>query len=750
MAELKAVGRSVPRPDAWDKVTGQARYVGDLDRGDALPAAVLRSPHHHARILAIDTRPAREVEGAVAVLTAADMPGAKTFGVMLPDRPVLAQDVVRHQGEPVALVVAENPAAARRALEAIEVTYQELPALLDPLRALDPGAPLVHPSGNLVAEYDVGRGDVERGLAQADVVIEATFRVPRAYHAYLETESSLAAWQADGTLKVWVSSQDPFNDRHTISEVLDLSEERVHVVVPAVGGAFGGKEDAGLHVLAALAAWATRGTVRLVNTRRESMLAHPKRHAAVLHLKVGARNDGTLLALLAEVYLDTGAYASFGPAVGGLLSQVVTGPYRTPNVRVHTRVVYTNGPIGGAMRGFGAPQAIFAVESSMDMLASRLGVDPIELRRRNAWRQGERTPMGVPLRETPAIGACLDEAERARQCLRQVATSAGRLSGVGVALGMQTMAPGDCTHRIEWLPDGRVRIHIGGADLGQGLGIVAAQMAAQALGIDVDRVQVAALDTSRAPQGGAVCASRMTYQVGNAAVRAAQRAIEALLAEAARALEPGDLAALAYRQGRVYWGVDDERGIAAAEFIHRAAEEDRVLCGEATFRFLYPPEIAPQNAPAGLPQVLVCFAYGAHVARVEVDPDLGTVEVTDIVAIHDVGRAINPLAVEGQIEGAVSMGIGYALQESLRLRDDGRWTDSLSEYLVPTAPDMPAITPVLLEHPDPSGPFGARGVGEMGVPPVAPAIANAIAEATGVRITRLPIEPECLLEAVCV
>jgi xanthine dehydrogenase molybdenum-binding subunit len=744
MAELHSVGRSSPRPDARDKVTGEARYVGDLVGGGTLSAAVLRSPHHHARILAIDTCLARAMKGVVAVLTAADVPGAKTFGAMLPDRPVLAQDVVRHQGEPVTLVVAEDPVAAQRALEAIEVAYQELPALLDPVEALDPSAPLVHPGGNVVAEYDVGRGDVARGYAQADVVIEETYRVPRAYHAYLETESSLAAWQEDGTLKVWASSQDPFGDRLTISQVLDLPEERVRVIVPAVGGAFGGKEDAGLHVLAAFAAWATRGTVRLVNARQESMLAHPKRHAAVLRLKVGARHDGRLLALLAEVYLDTGAYANFGPAVGCVLSQVVTGPYRTPNVRVHTRVVYTNGPIGGAMRGFGSPQAAFVVESIMDVLASRLDVDPIELRRRNAWRQGERTPMGVLLVETPAVVPCLDEAERARGRLRQVATPPGKLSGVGVALGLQTMSPGDCIHRLEWMPDGDVRIHVGAPDLGQGLGIVAAQMAAEALGIDVRRIQVAGLDTSRSPNGGAACASRMTYQVGNAAVRAAQRAIEALLAEAARALEPGDPVTLTYRQGRVYRGAGDGKGIDAAEFIHRAAEEDRVLGGEATFRFLYPPDTAPQNAPAGLPQVLVCFAYGAHVARVEVDPDLGTVEVTEIVAIHDVGRAVNPAAVEGQIEGGVSMGIGYALQESFQLRDDGRWIDSLSEYLVPTALDMPPITPVVLEHPEPSGPYGARGVGEMGVPPVAPAIANAVAAATGVRITRLPIQPECL------
>jgi CO/xanthine dehydrogenase Mo-binding subunit len=409
--------------------------------------------------------------------------------------------------------------------------------------------------------------------------------------------------------------------------------------------------------------------------------------------------------------------------------------------------VYTNGPFAGAVRGFGAPQALFAVESMMDMMAAELGMDPIEFRRKNLWRQGERTPLGVLLREAPSLVACLERAAQERERLRQAASSPGKSSGVGVAAGIQPMGAGygvsdDSTSRVEWLPDGRVRLDVGTPDMGQGTLNVAAQMAAEALGIGFESVQVAGLDTSVSPKGGMSAASRMTYMVGNAVQKAASRMIEALLEEAARALSlPRE--ELSYRGGRVYRGSDDAEGISVAEFTSRAAEEGRVMSGEATFSFPYPPEIVPANLPPGLPHVLFC--YSAHVARVEVDSDLGTIDVKEIVAIHDVGRAINPVAVEGQIEGGIAMGVGYALQEEVKLKGDGGWTDSFTEYLLPTTLDTPIITPIILEYPEPSGPFGATGVGESGVGPVAPAIANAVADAAGKRLTSLPIRPEALV-----
>jgi CO/xanthine dehydrogenase Mo-binding subunit len=383
----------------------------------------------------------------------------------------------------------------------------------------------------------------------------------------------------------------------------------------------------------------------------------------------------------------------------------------------------------------------------MDMMAAELGIDPIQFRRKNLWRQGERTPLGVLLSTAPSLVSCLERAAQERERLRQAASSPGKSSGVGVAAGIQPMGagygvPDDSTSRVEWLPDGRVRLDVGAPDMGQGTVSVAAQMAAEALGIGFESVQAAGLDTSVSPDGGMTAASRMTYMLGNAVGKAASRMVEALLDEAAQALSlPRE--ELSYRGGRVYRGPDDVEGISVAEFTSRAAEEGRVMSGEATFSFPYPPEIVPAGLPAGLPHVLFC--YSAHVARVEVDSELGTIDVKEIVAIHDVGRAINPVGVEGQIEGGVTMGLGYAVQEEVKLKDDGAWTDSFTEYLLPTTLDTPRITPIILEYSEPSGPHGATGVGESGVGPVAPAIANAVADATGVRVTSLPIRPEVLV-----
>ena len=748
MSKFKTVTRSELRKDAWGKVTGEAHYTDDIPLADLLHGGLLRSPHHHARIGAIDVSSALQVDGVVAVLTADDIPGEKTFGPILQDRPVLAFDVVRHLGEPVVLVLAKDRRVVEVAIKAIEIEFEVLPSVLNAIEALAPDSPKVHPDGNLLSEYDIGRGDIESGFSSADVILEESFHLPRISPAYLEPETAAAEWQDDDSLKVWVSSQQPFMDRDTISQVLDMPVDRIHVHGATIGGAFGGKEDAGLPVLAAFGAWATKRAVRLVNTREESIQAHPKRHAGVVTCKLGAKNDGTLVALSINAHMDTGAYASYGPAVGGVLTEIAPGPYRTPNVRVLTRVVYTNGPFSGAMRGFGAPQAAFAIESMVDMMAARLEIDSIELRRMNAWRKGDHTPTGVLLLQEPSIGACLDEVKKAMADLESVSPSAGKICGVGFALLVQAMGlgyglPDDVTNRIEWLPNGQVRLDVGTPDLGQGTITVAAQMAAEALGTEYDDVEVAGLDTSTSPNGGVSCASRMTYMVGNASLLAVDHAIASLLDQASRDLDQ-PVEKLNYRGGKVYVGMDDPEGISASEFINRAAEEGRVLAGEGTYSFPYPPEITPKDLPIGMPHVM--FGYGAHVARVEVDPDFGTVDVKEIVAIHDVGRAINPVGVEGQIEGGVAMGVGYAIQEEVKLKDDGTWTDSFTEYLLPTTLDTPKITPVILEHPEPSGPFGARGVAEMSLTPVAPAIVNAVADATGKRITSLPIKPELLID----
>lgn len=744
IAKTNTIGKSEIRKDAWAKVSGNTLYVADISERGLRHGKILRSPHHHARILKIDTVAAHCVPGVIAVLTSHDIPGSSTFGPLVQDRQVLARDVVRHMGEPVVLVVAETKSIADRAAKTISIQYDPLPAIFDPLEALQPGAPKVHPQGNLLTEYDVSNGDLQAGFDQAEIILEETFSVPRISPAYLEMEASLARWNNDGTLTVWVSSQKPFEDRHSIAQVLNLPEDCILVKGAVIGGAFGGKEDSSIAILAALAAWASRSTVRLENNRRESFLAHPKRHPARISARLGAKQDGTLTALEAVIYLDTGAYASYGPAVGGLLTEVVPGAYRVPSVRVNTKVVYTNSPFSGAMRGFGSPQAHFATESLMDMLAVRLKMDPIELRRKNILKPGDRLFTQVVVdNSAESLPPCLEHASAAVERLRRIPSSPKKVSGVGVALCTQSMGlgnrvPDDSTNRLEWLPDGRVLLYIGSPDLGQGLSTVAEQIVAETLGIPFEAVHTIDVDTHKSPYGGVTCASRMTYLIGNSVILAAMKLIASVLDFASRRLNlPWGV--LSYDQGLVRLPGGDT--IPVVEFIGRAREDGVVISGEATFSFPYPPETTPQHLPIGMPHVKFC--YGAQVVRVEVDAELGTVEVTDVVAIHDVGRVINQVGIEGQIEGGVAMGIGYTLYENVKLKDDDSWVESFTEYLIPTTKDVPSnIESIILEVPDLSGPYGAKGVAEMSTVPTAPAIANAVYDAAKVRVTALPISPE--------
>jgi CO/xanthine dehydrogenase Mo-binding subunit len=743
-ADTTTIGKPEVRKDAWDKVTGAALYTDDIPQPGVSVGMVVRSPHHHARIVRIDTAAAEAVPGVRAIITSRDVPGEKTFGPLIQDQPALAVDVVRHVGEPVALVIADSKTAARRALALVSVEYEPLAAVHDPTEALQPDAPQVHAGGNLVTRYEVFDGDVAAGFADADVIIEDVFEVPRISPGYMEPEASLAEWHADGTLTVWVSSQQPFEDQHHIAQVLGLPIEAVQVKSAVIGGAFGGKEDSSLAILAALSATTIQGSVRLVNNRHESFVAHPKRHPARLFCKIGAKRDGTLTALHTVVHLDTGAYASYGPAVGGLLTEMVPGAYRIPHVKVETSVVYTNSPYSGAMRGFGSPQAHFATESLIDMLAAQLGLDPLDVRHKNMLRPGDHLFTGVTVNEAAhSLPHILDHVRAARNRLRQLPAAPGRVAGVGFALGMQSIGlgyrvPDDSTQRLDMLPDGTVQLFLGAPDLGQSLATAAEQIAAETLQLPYAAVRAVPLDTRVSPNGGVTCASRMTYTVGNSVMLAAEQLIAAVLDYAAGALKvPRDT--LRYQQGTVTTASGETFPV--GEFASRAADEGIPLSAEATFSFPYPEETTPGHLPIGMPHVMVVF--GAQVARVEVDPDLGTVAVTDIVAIHDVGRAINRAAVEGQIEGGVAMGIGYALYESVSLKQDGQWVDSFTEYLIPTTEDVPAtIDSVILEVPEASGPYGVKGVGEMGLVPTAPAIANAVYAAVGVRARAIPIAPD--------
>ena len=745
--EKEIIGSVKIRKDARDKVLGKAKYTADIPMENLKHGYIVRSPYHHARILEIDKTSAAQLKGVLAVLTAEDIPGSVVFGPLVQDQPSLAQDIVRHLGEPVALVVADSRDVAQEAGELLNVTYEPLDAVFDPLQALEKGAPQIHPEGNLVSNLNVIEGDLEGGFKEADHILEETFILPRISPGYLEPESSLAYWELeDGSVTVYVSSQHPFTDQECIAAALDIPVRSVRVISSVVGGAFGGKEDSSLAILAALGAQAVKAPVRLVNSRSESFLAHPKRHPAQIRYKLGAKEDGTFTALEATLHLDTGAYASYGPAVVMIAVETITGSYRIPNVLVDAYVVYTNSPLSGAMRGFGSPQSHFAVESMVDMMANKIGLNPIEIRKKNTLNPGDKTFTGVLMNNTAeSLPKCLEKIEEVQERYKKIKPSPGKKAGVGFALAAQSMGlganvPDDSTHRLVWESDGSVTIFLGSPDLGQGLAAAAEQITAQSLELPYEKVQTRELNTIDSPNGNVTCASRMTYMVGNALVDASVKLREGLLSAASAILDT-PIEQLSYENGKIIKPDGDQ--VPAEEITASLELDGALLQSESTFSFPYPEETTPQHLPIGMPHVLYCF--GAQVARVEVDPELGMVDVTHMTAIHDVGRVINPYGVEGQIEGGVATGLGYALSETMLKKEDG-WVDSFAEYILPTAADLPGeYQNIILEIPEESGPFGVKGIGEIPLVPTAPAVANAIHNAIGVRVTELPVTPEQII-----
>ncbi len=469
MAEqYQVIGKAENRKDAWSKATGSALYTADIPVAGLSWGLIVRSPHHHARILKIDKSSAERMPGIKAILGSDDIPGAAVFGALVSDQPSLARNVVRHLGEPVLLVIAESRELAQAASEKILITYEPLPSVFDPVKAAKPDAPKVHEGGNILSELHMDCGDLAAGFSAADQIVEDTYQLPRISPGYMEPETSLAVWEDDETITVWVSSQHPFTDQSFIAAALDLPLDRIRVKSAVIGGAFGGKEDSSLAILAALGAWAIKGKIKIVNSRRESFLAHPKRHPAQIRYKIGAKADGTITAMEAEVYMDTGAYSSYGPAVAMILTETLSGSYRIPNVKIDTYVVYTNSPLSGAMRGFGSPQAHFAVESALDTLAEKLDLDPIQIREVNILKAGGSGFYRCYDRTTrlTALPICLENARAVMKLYKEIDPAPGKIAGVGMALAAQTMGlganvPDDSTHRLEWAPDGRILIHLG-------------------------------------------------------------------------------------------------------------------------------------------------------------------------------------------------------------------------------------------------------------------------------------------------
>lgn len=743
------IGGSHLRPDAVPKVTGKAKYAADYVFQGMAHAKVLRSAHPHARLLDIDSSAAERLPGVLAVLTAKDVPGVNRHGLERPDWPVLCEERVRYVGDAVAVVVAETEAIAERALEQIAVEYEPLPVLDTPEAALAPDAMALHPDGNIAEHIALSRGDLERGFAEADLVLERTYRTARAEHAFLEPEASVATVDGHNWVTVYCGTQIPFEDQRQVAEALGLPRDQVRVVHTETGGTFGGKEDIAGQIHAALAAWVTRRPVKLVYTRTESIVSHPKRHPTTIRLKTGARRDGTLVALEAEIVGDTGAYASLGPYVMTRTATHATGPYQVPNVRIDCNAVYTNNIPGGAFRGFGVPQSAFAIESQLDLLAAELGLSPWEIRRINALRNGSRTATGQVLGQDVGLLATLDAVQAAQRDAEQrqgPELSEGKRRAWGLAcayknVGLGGGAPDKAGAFIEIGPSGRVLVKAGAAEVGQGLVAVLAQIVAQELGVAYGQIDVLVGDTDLTLDGGATTASRQTFITGNAARLAAIQLRQTL----------ADLAADA-------WGVSTEQVVWTVQGAAAAGRPQDALTWKALYERAEQAGVslrvehvyeAPATRPLGQGgDMHFAFGYATQAAEVEVDVATGEVRVLQVIAAHDVGKAINPLGVRGQIEGGVVMGMGLGLTEELPMEGGQPLATNLGQYKLVRAPDKPEIVPLIVEAPIETGPYGAKGVGEIPSIPTAAAIANAIYAACGARVYAIPATPERVLAAL--
>jgi len=738
------VGKSTPKLDGPDKVTGRTCYLHDLELPRLAHGKILRTRLPHARIVSIDASRARVLPGVLAVLTGADVE-PRPFG-FAKDQVALKRGKVRCIRDEVAAVAAATAAIAEEALALIQVEYEELPAVFDPLAALEPGAPLVHDerSTNLHdLRYRFNHGDVEGALAAAAAVVEDTYRLNFVTPACLGTMVAVADWDPAGNLTMWSTTQVPFLYQRDLSEALGIGGDRVRVMQPPVGGNFGrGLDIYPIDVIAALLARAARRPVKVEFDRLEEFIACPTREPCAIRLRTAADRDGRLLARDAHVTIDGGAYTSWGSTTPYVMLSTVAGLYRVPNVRFDTTIVYTNNPYSGSMRGYGNPESTFAVESQMDDLADRLGIDRLELRRRNLSKPGDVNPQQFVLTSF-AMGECLDAvADEIRR--DPPPPRPGQKRGVGYA-GMFHVGGGARIYRsdgcgaIVKLDDfGKVTLITGASEIGQGSETVLAMIVAETLGVPLERVDVVNSDTSVRPWDVGTHASRTTFVAGNAARLAAEKVRAQLLAIAEGQLEE-PAAALDVKGGWVVVKRDPRRRL-PYEAVARAGhfrDGGRVLVAEA---FYDPPTAMLDKDFQG--NVSAAYTSAFQAALVDVDPETGRVTVRKVVSAHDVGRALNPAAAEGQVHGGIHMGLGYALSERLVVEQGQVVSQTFMDYALFKADDMPDIVVRLIESIDAEGPFGAKGLGESGVIPVAAAVRNAIKDAIGVRFYELPLTPE--------
>ncbi|HJW90440.1 MAG TPA: xanthine dehydrogenase family protein molybdopterin-binding subunit, partial [Anaerolineales bacterium] len=719
---MPSIGQSVQRLDALGKVTGQTLYPGDINRPNQAYLKILFANRPHAVIRRIDISNAEALEGVIAVFTAKDVP-VNEYGLIMDDQPVLCglgsnkpfAERVRFVGDQVALVVAESEEIAAQGRDMIEVEYEDLPVITDPLAGMKSSATLLHPDrdSNVFCHYRIRKGDVMAAFSQADVIIEGEYRTPAQEHAYLQPEAGIGYIDEEGRVTVEAAGQWTHEDQKQIAHALGLPQDQVRVIYPAIGGAFGGREDLSVQIVLALAVWrlAQRGIhrpVKVIWSREESIIGHHKRHPYLIRAKWGANKAGKLIAAEVEVIADGGAYAYTSTKVLGNATLMCTGPYEIPNVKVDSYAVYTNNIPGGAFRGFGGPQGAFAAETQMNRLAEALGMDPVEIRLQNVLREGALMSVGTPLPKGVSLAQVIEECARksgwrpgvkgwGRRKDDVVKATGGRLKdeeepsavspqrsagdhlrrGVGFACAFKNVGfsfgfPEQCWATVELHGRAeieRVVVHHAGAEVGQGTHTVMAQMAAEAVGVPLDKVELIVSDTAYTDNSGSASASRMTFMAGNAINGAAEQALER-------------------------WRAEDRPAV-------------------ATFQYR-PPRTTPYDPETGKSEPNISYGYVAQAVEVEVDTETGHVRLVNVISADDVGKAINPQQIEGQIEGAVVQAAGYALLENFVQKDGYVQTQYLSTYLIPTVLDIPErVQSLILEYPDPLGPWGVRGMAEM-------------------------------------
>jgi CO/xanthine dehydrogenase Mo-binding subunit len=741
----RVVGKPLPRFDAPGKVSGTAVYAADFALPGMLHGKILRSTVPHARLVRVEVARARAVPGVRAVITAADVPDVR-YGGALKDETVFARDKVRYIGQPLAAVAASTPEAAEAAIAAIDVVYEPLPAVLDIEAALLPGAPLIHEAwesyaampilqreGNICHRARIIVGDVERGFEEADRVFEHRFRTAVVHQGYTEPRAAVASWDSSGQVTVWSNTQLPFEVQNTLAEILELPPSKIRVVVAGVGGGFGGKLRIGMEHFAAFLARKCGRPVKVVTTSEEELTAAYPRQGTIVELKTGVTKDGRITAKAGRIWFDTGAFAGSGPGVASVATLVLAGPYRIPNLYLEGFAVYTNKTNCGSYRAPSGPQSNFAVESQMDIIADALGLDPLEFRLKNIVREGDEGPTGQVLH-----GVGLEE------CLMKAAAAIGWKDrrpepgrGKGLACSWWTTTGGSSGVYVKINPDGTVGLNTGAAEIGTGALTGAAQVLAEELGIDLTDISIVSADTFSTPFDFGAQGSRTAFAVGNACRAAAADLKRQLFALAAAQLgvEPD---ALALVDKHV---VADDRRLGLADLARLSQQTGGGLIAHGTF--IAPP--TPYDAKRVEGHVYPAFhspSFHAHAVDLSVDRETGEITIHKYVVAQDVGFALNPTYIEGQIEGGVSQGLGQALSEEIVYEDGRVLNPNLTDYKMPTTLDIPRIESILVQHPSLVGPYGAKGVGEP--PNIEPpaAVANAVAAATGLRVTSLPITAE--------